>query len=1064
MFMEFIILLVCCMIMISMASHAETEEWENPNIIDINKLPPHTTFMPFPSEEVASNKERTKSPYYLSLTGTWKFHWVPVPEQRPRDFYQIDFDDSNWVDIPVPSHPELLGYGKPIYTNIQYPFWPVNPPFIPHDDNPVSSYRRKFDIPQNWEGRKVHLVFDGVMSAVYVWLNGNFVGYSQDSMTPAEFDITPYVKERQNILAVQVFRYCDGSYLEDQDKWRVSGIYRDVFLYAMSDVHIEDYFFQTKLSEDYKKATIECDVNITVPKSKKTDIDCSVKLIDRTDNELYFRKVEETIKEKDEKEFCVSSKYLVELQNPDLWSAETPYLYQTFISLLEKGKTIDVYPQKIGIREVKLQDGVLYINGKQIKLKGVNRHEICAESLHVMSREQMIEDLKILKQNNINTVRTCHYPDQPIWYDLCDEWGIYVIDEANIESHGMGYELDRTLGNKPEWEKAHVARIEAMVKRDRNHPCVIFWSLGNEAGSGCNFEACARKVRELDTSRPIHYERMNEIADVHSEMYTPLWDMLKFVAHYPKRAFFLCEYAHSMGNSTGNLQDYWDVIEAHKTLIGACIWDFSDQGIKKVLSEEDVKRTGKTFFWAYGGDFGDKPNDGNFCCNGIVQPDRQPNPALYEVKKVYQYIKVKPVDLHKCIVKIINQYAFTNLNKFDIYWSLEKNGISIQGGPLQPLSLDPHTECDIAIPFQNVDIVSEDEYFLNIEFRLREATPWANAGHVIAWEQFCLPWTTKTEKGKNSDEKKEGVSNPIQIIKREDILTVKNSIFEVVFDWKDGILNSYSAFGKSLIVDSLIPNFWRPPTDNDRGNNMPWRLECWKKDTYVRNLTFRNIKKHNDFKVEVRFGYQLPETKSQVVIDYVINEQGEINLNYEFNPGTSDLPEIPRIGMQTNISKQLSTVIWYGRGPHETYCDRKTGAPIREYSLEIKDLFHHYVRPQENGNRTDVRWFFLLDGEKEGIMIIGFQPLAFSLWHCSMEDIETTLHDYELPERDSWTLNIDYLQMGVGGDDSWGALPHEEYQIKPKRYQYKYSIIPIKNGDKNSFRERYQRFKRNLLD
>lgn len=1059
MLMEIVILFLCCMIMLGMASYAETEEWENPEIIGINKLSPHSTLMPFPDEEMASSNERTKSPYYLSLTGTWKFHWVPIPEKRPRDFYQVNFDDSKWVDMPVPSHPELFGYGKPIYTNIQYPFWPVNPPFIPRDDNPVSSYRRSFEIPQSWKGRKIHLVFDGVMSAVYVWLNGNFVGYSQDSMTPAEFDVTPYIQEKQNILAVQVFRYCDGSYLEDQDKWRVSGIYRDVYLYALSDVYLEDYFFQTKLTEDYKKATVECDLKIRAPKAKEKQVDCSIKMKNKIDKEILFQKIERKVEGKNGNEVYIQLRYSLDIQNPDLWSAETPYLYQTFITLLEGRKSVDVYPQKIGIREIKLQDGALYINGKRVKLKGVNRHEICAESLHVFSREQMIEDLKILKRNNINTVRTCHYPDQPVWYDLCDEWGIYIIDEANIESHGMGYELDRTLGNKPEWEKSHVARVEAMVKRDRNHPCIIFWSLGNEAGSGCNFEACTKKVRELDSSRPIHYERMNEIADIHSEMYTPLWDMLKFVAQYPQRPFFLCEYAHSMGNSTGNLQDYWDVIEAHKSLIGGCIWDFADQGIKKALSENDTKKTGKKYFWAYGGDFGDKPNDGNFCCNGIVQPDRKPNPGLHEVKKVYQYIKVKPVDLHKGTVRIINQYAFLNLEHFDIHWVLEKNGNPVQEGKLPPLSLPPQSECDVTIPFQSMDVKSNEEYFLTIEFRLRESTPWADAGYVIAWEQFCLPWGTKEKVRNEEKEKNKELPDPIQVIKKDNILTVKNNTFEVIFDWINGILNSYSAFGKPIITGSLIPNFWRPPTDNDRGNNMPWRLECWKKDTYVRNLSFRNIKKQDNSEVEIRFGYELPETKSQVILQYNINSQGKINVNYEFTPGSSELPEIPRIGMQTNVSNSLCSVTWYGRGPHETYCDRKTGAPIRKHSLSMKDLFHHYVRPQENGNRTDVRWFSLLDESKNGIMVIGQQLLAFSIWHCSMEDIETSLHDYELPEKDNWTLNIDYLQMGVGGDDSWGALPHEEYLIKPRRYQYQYTIIPIKNADENLFQEVYRKYK-----
>lgn len=1057
--LEIIILMLCSVVVLGMASKSGAEEWEDPNIIGISKLPPHCTFMPFPSEGITTN-DRTKSPYYKTLTGNWKFYWVPVPDQKPKDFYQPNFDDSSWIDIPVPSHPELLGYGKPIYTNIQYPFWPINPPFIPHDDNPVSSYRKLFYIPEEWAGRKIRLVFDGVMSAMYVWVNGNFVGYSEDSMTPAEFDITPFVKDKQNLLAVQVYRYCDGSYLEDQDKWRVSGIYRDVFLYALPDVYVEDYFIQSKLSENYQKAIVMCDVKVTTPKQKIDKVACSIKLKDSMGKELFADKLEK-VKVND----CgdvneIYFSWQKEIQNPDLWSAETPYLYQAYITLSESEKTVDVYPQRFGIREVKLQDGALFINGREVKLKGVNRHEICAESLHVLTREQMIEDLKILKRNNINTVRTSHYPDQPIWYDLCDEWGIYIIDEANIESHGMGYELERTLGNKPEWEKAHVARVESMVQRDKNHPCIICWSLGNEAGSGCNFEKCAETVRKLDSSRPIHYERMNEVADVHSEMYTPLWDMLKFVDHNPDTPFFLCEYDHSMGNSTGNLQDYWDVIEAHKSLIGGCIWDFSDQGIKRPLPEDMAKKTGRQFFWAYGGDFGDKPNDGNFCCNGITLPDRKPNPGLYEVKKVYQYIKVKPVDLHEGKVKVINQYAFLNLEKFDWHWSIEEDGVPIQEGKLPSLSIPPQSECEVTMPFQKVDVASESEYRLTLEFQLKESTQWAEAGYIVAWEQLDLPWVGNNSLKKGDDKEEQDKKSPIQIVKKEDMLTLKNENFELIFDWTNGLLNSYSVFGKSLITAPLVPNFWRPPTDNDRGNNMPWRLEAWRKSTYERSLTFRNINKRNDYRIEVKFSHELPETKSNASIQYIVDDKGKILVNYEFVPNSSELPEIPRIGLQTNVSRELSTVIGYGRGPQENYCDRKTGAAIREYTLPLKDVFHHYVRPQENGNRTDVRWFSLLDEKDNGFMIVGLQPMAFSVWHCSMEDIENSLHDYELPERENWTLNIDYMQMGVGGDDSWGALPHEEYLIKPQRYQYQFVIVPIKSGTKSHFREVYRKYKR----
>ncbi len=1074
MIVEILAILTLAFIVMGVGLSALANEWENPNIVEINRIPPHVPLKPFPNEELAKTNDLRMSPWFYLLSGKWKFHWEPAPDKVPEKFYREDFDDSLWEEIPVPFHPELLGYGKPIYTNIQYPFWPVNPPYIPHDDNPTSCYRKMFDLPDGWdENKRIHIFFEGVMSAFYVWVNGNFVGYSQDSMCTAEFDITPYVKKKGNVVAVKVLRYCDGSYLEDQDMWRFSGIYRDVYLCCFPRTYVTDFFFKTELYEDYKKAKVKGKIWVKTDKVGEEegtgDVRLNVKLISPNNKScIEFPSLKIVSKEANEKEVVLCYETEVELSNPLLWSAETPSLYDVFISLFKGDERLAVYSDRLGIREVKLMRDGLFINGKMVKIKGVNRHEFVPESGHVVNKEQMIEDIKIIKQNNINTVRTCHYPDQWIWYELCDEYGLYVIDEANIESHGMTFDLDKTLGNKPEWEKAHLARIEALVQRDKNRACVIFWSLGNEAGSGCNFVACAKRVRELDDSRPIHYERMNEVADVHSEMYTPIWDILKYISNKPEKPFFLCEYAHSMGNSTGNLKDYWELFEAHNLTIGGCIWDFADQALKKELPNELKEKFDRGYFWAFGGDFGDRPNDLNFCCNGILQPDRKPNPGLFEVKKVYQNIAIKPQDLFEGVFEVQNKYAFTSLDKFGVRWFVEEDGIRLVEGEMEPLAVLPLSKGILRVPIKDIRRSLEKEYFLTVEFYLREEEKFAPKGHVVAWEQFELPCLDKQGKrAVDSENEKEGADNassegfrsPLKVRKSKENLVVENDLVKVLFDWHLGLLTGYEVEGRKIIVDKMFPNFWRPPTDNDRGNNMPWRLGVWKESSYDRKLMYRHINKISEYEVEVSFGYEVSAGNSQVGVKFVVCSNGKLEVEYNFSPGEGELPDIPRIGLQTALCKDLSKIMWYGRGPHENYCDRKYGAKIGIYSMRIKDLFHHYVRPQENGNREDVRWVTFVDDKSKGIMIVGSPTINFSIWHCSMEDIENTLHDYELPERNFWTLNVDYLQMGVGGDDSWGALPHSEYLLRPKLYSYRFVIIPIEKFDTLVCNSIYQKIK-----
>jgi len=662
------------------AAAADAPDWENPAVNAKNREPIGCTRMPFPDAEAARTQPRESSPWFQSLDGNWNFHWVPKPADKPTGFQDPAFDISSWKEIPVPSCWELEGYGIPIYTNVKYPF-PADPPHLPKDDNPVGSYRRTFTVPEAWAGRQVFLHFGGVYSAYYVWVNGQEVGYSEDSKLPSEYNITKHLKPGENTLAVEVYRWCDGSYLEDQDYWRYSGIFRPVCIYSTAPVQIRDFWAQSDLDAAYKDATLK--VSATVRNlGAAAAAGCSV---EATLYDAAGKTVGQTLKMPvgatvPGAETVVTASAPV--TNPLKWTAETPNLYRLVVVLKDaKGKVIEADACNHGFRKIEIKDGVFMINGAAVRVKGVNRHEHDMYHGRTISVEGMIQDIKLMKQYNMNIVRTCHYPNREEWYDLCDQYGLYIMDEANVESHGMGYEMDKSLGNNPDWKTAHLERTIRMVQRDKNHPCVTFWSLGNEAGPGCNFEATAAAIREVDRSRPIHYERYNQVADIHSEMYYRIPDMRKYAQSGEKKPFFLCEYSHSMGNSTGNFQDYWDLIESNPIFMGGCIWDWVDQGLVKKFSDPRGPKIAPTaaderlghglpvkpaasykedWFMAYGGDYGDRPTDWNFCCNGLMRADRTPSPATVEVKKVYQYVKVKPVNLNDGTVSILNKYDFVS--------------------------------------------------------------------------------------------------------------------------------------------------------------------------------------------------------------------------------------------------------------------------------------------------------------------------------------------------------------------------------------------------------------------
>ncbi|MBW8040419.1 MAG: DUF4981 domain-containing protein [Planctomycetes bacterium] len=1050
------LILTGCIHLQSRAAKADlrTPDWENPEVIGINKEPGHCTVIPYPDTRLALKADRTASPFYKSLNGNWKFHWVRKPADRPINFYKPKYKVSNWKEIPVPSNWQMHGYGIPIYLNIQYPF-PPNPPYIPHTYNPVGSYRRGFTIGDEWKDRQIFLHFDGVKSAFYVWVNGRKVGYSQDSMTPAEFNITKYLKAGENTLAVEVYRWSDGSYLEDQDMWRLSGIYRNVYLFATPQVHIRDFFVRTDLDDRYTDATLM--VRPRIANYSGGNLNgwiIEAQLYDQEKGAVLpkalVRDVPSIIGEGYPQRGNVKFALLEgKIKNPHKWTAETPYFY-TFVLTLKNnnGRVIESESCRIGFREVEIKDGQLLVNGKSVKLFGVNRHEHDPDHGRAVPVSRMIQDIKILKQHNINAVRTSHYPDDPTWYDLCDKYGIYLIDEANLESHGLkGY-----LSNVAAWHNAFVERAIRMVERDKNHPSIISWSLGNETGCGPNHAAMAAWIKDYDPTRPIHYEgafgqpKDPYYVDVISRMYARIPEIIRIATDpVDVRPMVLCEYAHAMGNSVGNLKEYWDAIRSHKRLIGGFIWDWADQGLRK--KSPDGKE-----FWAYGGDFGDKPNDGNFCCNGLVQPDRKPNPSLYEVKKVYQRIHVVPVDIMARKFRVQNEYDFLNLDFTDISWELSADGHIIQNGTLPKLSLAPEAEGDMQIQFKKPRLQPGCEYWLKITFTLSADTSWAKRGHIVAWDQFQIPLDVPPAPIVELN-----TMPKLTLKQTSQKITVTGRGFELTFGKDSGALETFLFRKKQLVSLPLVPNFWRVPIDNDNGNGMPRRLGAWRKAGPNRTVKAVNAEQLKPQVVRITAEATIPVgANSTYKTVYIVYGNGDIVVDAILTPVGNNLPDLPRFGMQMAIPAQFNTLTWFGRGPHETYWDRKTGAAIGLYSGPVNEHIHSYVRPQENGNKSDVRWMALTDRDGVGLIAVGMPTIDVSAWPFTMGDLEKARHVHELPQRDTITVNLDYKQMGVGGDDSWGARTHPEYTLPAKPYRYSFRLTPYEPrlGDISSLTRR----------
>ncbi len=1014
--------------------HEPHPDWENPQMIGRNKEAARATAVPFGDPDSALERNAAASPWYVSLNGEWSFNWAENAVQRPVDFYHPEFDVSSWDLIPVPANWQLHGYGYPIYTNVRYPWGDPDPPRVPHDFNPVGSYRRMFTVPEDWDGRQIYLRFGGVSSAFYLWVNGHEVGYSQGSRTPAEFNLTKYLVPGENMVAVEVYRYSDGSYLECQDFWRISGIFRDVSLYSWDDLHIRDFQVHIELDESYQDADLGIDVWIRNLGNAARPFTIAAQLFN-AEGKLVFDGLTASADVDADGEVKVRLDRQVE--NPPKWSAEEPNLFRLVMTLEDPaGSVVQSVSSNVGFREVEISGGQMLVNGVAVLIKGTNRHEHDPDTAHVMSTEGMIQDILIMKRHNINAVRTSHYPDVPEWYDLTDLYGLYVIDEANIESHGIGYDLDKTLGNKPEWGKAHLDRTISMVERDKNHPSIIIWSLGNEAGDGVNFTATSGWVRERDPSRPVHYERaeLGPNTDIYCPMYERIPQIVEYAENFDDRPLIMCEYSHAMGNSNGNLKEYWDAFYNYERLQGGFIWDWVDQGLR-----QPVPGRPDEFYFAYGGDL-EPPgvfNDDNFLMNGLVSSDRVPHPGLLELKKVYQYITVKAVDLTRGEVEITNGYGFVNLDHFEGFWRLEADGEDMASGKLPDLAAAPGESQTITVPLPTVAPQPGAEYWLDLSFRLAADASWAGKGHEVAWEQFKLDL--------EADPRPVDIAGmpPLEVSEAGDQITVAGNDFTVRLDGATGTISSWVAGGTELVASGPRPNFWRAPTDNDRGNEMPERCAPWKSATGNWSITSSAAKKLGPAEVEVRFEGAFQDVASTNEVVYTVLGDGEIVVEHSFTPGEAELPELPRFGMQLVVPGGLETVTWFGRGPHESYWDRKAGARVGVWSGSVDEQFVDYSEPQENGNKTDVRWVSLTNENGTGFLVTGAPLIAFSAHHYTTDDLENAKHSFEMEYREDITFNIDMQQTGVGGDDSWGARTHDEYTLWPEPLEYSYRLRPI---------------------
>ncbi len=1013
---------------------APPPDWENPAVFGINKEPPHATAIPFATDSQALSGRWQDSPYYNSLNGTWKFHWSPNPSERPVDFFKPSYNVRSWDNLPVPSNWQLYGYGVPIYVNSRLRFALPEPPHVAHDRNAVGSYRRTFRVPGSWRGRQVFLHFDGVKSAFYVWVNGKRVGYSQGSMTPAEFNITRYLHPNgDNVLAVEVYRWSDGSYLEDQDMWRFSGIYRDVYLFSTPPLHIRDFAVHTDLDSRYRDATLRLRVtvhNYADRPSSPAGLLATVTRDARAKAGIRLSAAVPSLPARAETTLTLSTL----VRNPAKWTAETPNLYRLVLSLRTPGDSVvEATGATFGFRKVEIRDGRFLVNGVPILLKGVDRHEHHPRFGRAVPRETMLQDILLMKRFNINAVRTSHYPNHPYWYTLCDRYGIYVIDEANLESQGVN---DRIPRSDPLWKPACLDRVERMIQRDKNHPCVVMWSLGNEAGIGDTFFALRDLAHTLDPSRPVHYEGYNDAADVYSRMYPKIDDMIAYAEGNPSKPYFMCEYAHAMGNACGNLKEYWDTIHTYPIFIGGCIWDWVDQGLLK------RDRSGQAYF-AYGGDFGPPgtPGDGNFCINGLIFPDRHISPKMWEVKKVYQNITAAPVSLEDGYIRVTNRFRFTNLNRFELKWRITEDGRQVRSGSLGRLQLAPGEQSVVHIPVSDMPRHPHREYWLELHFVQAESTLWSPVGHEVAWEQFLLaPARSQAPVLPPSGE-------PLRLLTEPERVVVINPNVRLVFDRDTGLLRDLSWKGQSVLAPGGGPRLtlYRAPLDNDIKVKAAWKKAGL--DQMVPELESIQATTARDGHVVVQTTHRYTSPAGAHVLHncaYSVFPDGTLLLESFVLPA-SPLPTLARIGLTFTLRPGLEQLTWYGRGPHENYPDRKSGAAVGLYHSTVDSQYTPYIMPQNNGSRQDVRWCLLADSAGIGLLAIGASgPFAMTALHFSETDLEQAKHTVELHRRPEVYLTLDARMRGVG-NASCGPEILPRYEVRPETTAFAFVLRPYRH-------------------
>jgi beta-galactosidase len=1020
-------------------------ELEDVTLYGVNRLPPHAFYVPHATLAGAVSYQRERSPWYESLNGVWRFKYVADPAWRPVGFWRDGYDLAGWDSIPVPGNWEALGFGIPIYTNYDYLFTP-NPPYIPHHDNPVGSYRRSFTVPDGWRGRRVILHFGSLKSGGWVWVNGREAGFAKGSKTPAEFDVTDLLRPGENTVAVQLYRFSDGSYLEDQDYWKISGIERDVFLYAVPATHIGDYWIHADLDSTLQRGTLRIEATLShAGPGRSAAARLAATLLGPDGRRALRAPLAARLRAGLPADTTLTLSASV--PSPARWTAETPQLYTVVLALLDaRGDTTEVIAQHVGFRRIEIKHGLLLVNGVPVTFRGVDRHEHDPVTGRYVTEASMRHDVELMKQAHINAVRTSHYPDDPRWYDLADEYGLYLIDEANIESHGMHYNPDTTLGNKPAWQYAHLDRTRRMVERDKNHASVILWSLGNEAGSGVNFEATSAWIHQRDPSRPVHYERAGEAryVDVVSMMYPSFRRMLAYLDTKPDRPLILCEYAHAMGNSEGNLQDDWDFFYGHPQLQGGFIWDWVDQGLAARTKD------GRPYF-AYGGDYGPPgtPSDQNFLFNGLVAPDRTPHPHYYEVKKVYQPVNTRLLDPSGSRIRVVNRYDFRDLGHVSLRWVVTADADTLARGGRADLAVAPRDSAELALGLPAVRPPVGAEAFLTVEYVLKRAEPFLPAGTVIAWDQFPL------------DVPAQPVARPAQVpdatlTQDSAHIVVTGPRVRVVFSKVLGTMDSLVWDGTALLRTAPAPNFWRAPTDNDFGNGMPHRLRVWRTAGPDRHLVHITARQDGRSRVTVEVEELLHAGDAHVFTTWVVYGTGDVVMRQRFVPGDTTIAELPRLGIRFTMPPGFDSVTWFGRGPQETYWDRKTGAAVGLYRLAAADFYYPYERPQETGTRTDVRWMAVANADGTGLLAVGEPLLEASAMNVLQDDLDEGLekvnrHAYMVPRRAFTEVRLDWHQMGVGGDNSWGALTHPQYRLPVRDYEWGLRLRPFAHGDGSPF-------------